>query len=222
MGTNPYFNNFNNKIEQNLYEDIVAEAIQIYGYDLYYLPRTYTNIDEVFKEEETSHFKKAYSVEMYVTNLEGFGGDGEFLSKFNIEIRDKITFVLSKKRFQEILRTPLDNKRPEEGDLIYFPMTGAFYEIHYVEQEHPFYQLGRLNVFTLACEIFTYSNEVFETGVPEIDRVGKRYSTLVDANNHLANNASISSIDPLAENDSFATLDDDIIDFSETNPFSQA
>ena len=115
-----------------------------------------------------------YSVEMYIENTEGFEGEGDLLSKFGVEVRDQATFVLSRRtwnRFVSLDQNLVTSTRPQEGDLIYFPLGNQIFEIRFVEHENPFYQLGKLNVFKLQCETFEYSHESFDTGIAELDGV---------------------------------------------------
>ena len=179
MVTNLFFNNFNFTSEQRLVEDLIIEAIQIYGIECYYLPRTLVKEDNLFGEDILSKFDNAYALEMYIKNVEGFDGEGDFLSKFNIEIRDEITFTISQRRFSEEIHpsdtTPVNEDqgigRPAEGDLVYFPLNGKIFEVKFVEHEAVFYQLGSLQTYDLRCELFEYSSERIDTGIPQIDAI---------------------------------------------------
>ena len=132
-----------------------------------YIPRTIVNKDELFGEDTISKFEGGTQIEMYVESVDGFEGDGDFISKFGLEIRDSISLVVSKKRFvQEIA-----NGRPLEGDLIYFPLTKGLFEIKFVEHENPFYQLGKLYTYKLSCELFQYSQEDLNTGWSDVDTI---------------------------------------------------
>jgi hypothetical protein len=237
MPTNPYFNNFDAINEQTVLEDLIIEAIQMYGHNCFYLPRTLLGVDPIFGEEEVSQFNSAIETEMYIMNVEGFGGDGEFLSRFNIEIRDRLTFAIARRRFNEDIAGEIGNPRPREGDVIYFPMTGGYYEIKFVEQEKTFYQLGKLNVYQLVCEMFEYSDEQFNTGNPTIDRIEGDYSTVVEIDDLVDNDGNfiltaagdrikvadtvIDVQDPSADNDDLEDEAAEIIDFSISNPFSE-
>ena len=101
MPTNVYFNNFNFSREQDLIEDLILETIKIYGHDVKYIPRTLVREDELYGEDVLSTFDESVELEMYIKDVEGFGGEGDFLSRFNLEIRDQITFVLGRKRFDQ-------------------------------------------------------------------------------------------------------------------------
>ncbi|MEC7436167.1 MAG: hypothetical protein VYB27_03725, partial [Candidatus Thermoplasmatota archaeon] len=148
MATNVYFQSgltSGTTNEQRLVEDLVIESLKIYGHDVFYLPRTIVNRDTIFDEDALSSFTQAYPVEMYLENVDGYEGEGDLFTKFGIEIRDQATFILSKRRWEEVVDTSggtfqLD-ARPAEGDLIYFSKTKSVFEIKMVEFQNPFYQL---------------------------------------------------------------------------------
>ena len=171
MPTNVFFNHAVST-EQQLYEDLVVESLRFYGHDVFYLPREIVEEDELFNEDVQSKFGDAYGVEMYIENTDGFEGDGDLMSKFGIEVRDTATFVISLRTWERFIS--LDDNlatslRPNEGDLIYFPLTNSMFEIKFVEHEDPFYQVGKLFVFKLRCELFEYSGEDFDTGNVDVD-----------------------------------------------------
>ena len=178
MPTNVYFNHAVQS-EQNLHEDLVVESLRFYGHECYYLPRTIVDEDEIFGEDTSSKFGDAYMVEMYIENTEGFEGEGDLLSKFGVEVRDQATFVLSRRtwdRFISLDGNLATSTRPQEGDLIYFPLGNQTFEIRFVEHENPFYQLGKLNVFKLQVETFEYSHESIDVGIAELDNVEDQFS----------------------------------------------
>ena len=171
MPTNVFFNHAVST-EQHLYEDLVVESLRIYGHETYYLPREIVEEDTILGEDVQSTFGDAYSVEMYLENTEGFEGEGDLMSKFGVQVRDQATFVLSLRTWERFIS--LDSNlatslRPNEGDIIYFPLSGSMFEIKFVEHENPFYQVGKLFVFKMQCELFEYSGEDFDTGVGAID-----------------------------------------------------
>lgn len=171
MATNVYFSDRVTS-EQRLYEDIIIESLKMYGQDVYYLPRTLVNVDTIFNEDIPSKFSNAYKIEMYIENTEGFEGEGDIFTKFGVEIRDEATFVVSRKRFGNAV-VQYDNTitvdRPQEGDLIYLPLSRSLFEIGHVEKEQPFYQLAQLPTYKMRCNLFEYSGEQLETGVGQID-----------------------------------------------------
>lgn len=159
------------KSEQNLYEDLIIESLQIYGQDVYYIPRTLVNRDNVLNEDPASKFDDAYLIEMYIENVDGFEGAGDLYSKFGLEIRDEATFVVSRRQWEKMIGvfSDLADPRPQEGDVIFLPMTNSFFEISYVEDDKPFYQLSDIPVYRMQCSLFEYNDEDFDTGVGEID-----------------------------------------------------
>ena len=181
MATNPYFN-YAASSEQDLYEDLITESIKNFGQDIYYIPREVVHRDMIFDDTVLSQFNYAYKVEVYLESVEGFDGDGDLFSKFGVEIRDAVTFIISRRRWNTEIRnheepitgsTVGGNKyyRPREGDLIHMPMAGATFEVMKVEDDNPFYQLANLPTFKMRCEKFEYSDERFNTDIPEIDRI---------------------------------------------------
>jgi len=171
MPRNQYFS-LGTTSEKNLYEDIVIEGLRIYGHDVYYLPRSIINEDGIFNEASLSEFGEAFQIEMYVENIDGFEGEGDLLSKFGLEMRDQMSLVVANRRWEQLVGRfqTVPESRPQEGDLIYFPLVKGLFEIRYVEEETPFYQLQNIPTFKLKCELFEYSNEAIDTGIGEIDK----------------------------------------------------
>jgi hypothetical protein len=180
------------------------------------MPRVLGAKDDLLNEDDLPIFNHAYQIEMYIKNVEGFGGDGEFLSKFGLQIRDSVTFSVSMRRFTEDVSVFDEQVRPNEGDLIYFPFNRKMYEVMFVDNKPIFYQFGALQMYDLRCELFEYSNERFTTGVDEIDVIGANLITT--ANNTIA---GIESLDPLADNLTIETVAAGILDFTEENPFGE-
>lgn len=178
MPTNVYFDH-DYPEEQNLYESLVIESLQIYGQETYYIPRFAIRDDEILNEE-FSKFSAAYAVEMYIENTQGFEGEGTLLSKFGLEIRDQANFIVSRSRFRQLVELP-DNPireiRPQEGDLIYLPLANSLFEIKFVEHEQPFYQLRNLPTYQLQCELFEYSHESIDTGIASVDDFESRHAS---------------------------------------------
>ena len=160
------------KSEQNLYEDLIIESLKIFGQDVYYIPRTLVNRDNIMGEDIGSKFDDAYLIEAYIENVDGFEGAGDLYNKFGLEIRDEATFIISRRQWNSLVgfwNNELEDPKPQEGDLLFMPMSNTFFEIMFVEDEQPFYQLSNLPVFKLQCSLFEYNDEQFETGVSEID-----------------------------------------------------
>ncbi|AIX23565.1 neck protein [Synechococcus phage ACG-2014a] len=175
--------NLNGSSQEQLFmSNLIIESIELYGQDIYYLPRTYVNKDTIFQEVESSNFTQALAIRAYVNNVEGWEGQGELLSKFGVRIEDKITFIFSRSKFTEKVD---DNAvlnvegRPNEGDLIWFPTTKHLFEIKFVEAERPFYQLGKGYVWECQCELFEYSDEQLDTGVAAIDAIETAFANSI-------------------------------------------
>ena len=177
MAVNHYFqggDGIGNDAEKTLHENLIIEGLKIYGHDVYYLPRTLVNQDLILGEDVASKFNSSYLLEMYFETTEGFQGERELISKFGLEIRDDTTFTVSKRRWEDAVgdqATLIKSGRPNEGDLIYFPMMKSYFEIQFVEDQEPFYQLGNLPVYKLRCTRFEYSNERIDTNVSDINKL---------------------------------------------------
>ena len=167
MAINPFFNkNYSSQSEQDLYDDLMEESIKIHGIDVSYLPREIQKIDSLFKDVEVSQFTATHDIEMFVDSVEQFGGEGDFLSKFGVEIRDTLELTVMVNRFET-----LGIGRPKEGDLIFFPFNKQLFEVMFVEDEQIFYTLGKKFVYRLKLELFEYSNQMINTGVEDIDNI---------------------------------------------------
>jgi hypothetical protein len=237
MATNFFFNNFQNSQEQLLIENLIIESIKIYGHDIVYVPRTRVSVDQLLNEDPLREYIHAIPVEMYIKDVNGFAGEGDFLSKFNLQIRDQITFSVARRVFADEVGTIESIDRPQEGDLIFFPLNRKLFEVKFVEHEPVFYQLGSLQFYDLKCELFEYNNEYFETGIDDIDRMMKNYTLNMDAFALLTESGlaltdeegytlllesyDINENDVIADNDTIETEADSFIDFSERDPFSE-
>ena len=177
MSTNLYFNNVTSHTEQELINSLTSEVIKVHGMDVYYLPRTLVKNDPIFMGEDVlSKFSTAYEIEMYLKTVEGFGGEGDLVTKFGLDVRDEVIFTVHADRFE--LATEME--KPLEGDLIFLPMSKGLFEIKFVEHEQPFYQAGKNYSFNITCELFQYSEEQLETGVAAIDVIEKEQSAAID------------------------------------------
>jgi len=169
MGRSKYFSQ-KFQPEANLLEDIIVESISVYGFECYYMPRTRVSTDRTLGEDTESTFSSAINIEMYIENVDGYGGDGVLLSKFGINIRHQMRMVVSRRRFDAARGNQVfANLRPYEGDLIYIPLVHGLYEIKFVDLETPFYQFQNLPVYKMTCELFEYRGEDLATGIIEID-----------------------------------------------------
>ena len=179
MSTNLYFNNVTSNVEQDLINDLTSEVIQIHGMDVFYIPRIIIKEDLLLGEDVLSKFGstgKVYEIEMYLKSTEGFGGEGDLVSKFGLDVRDEIIFTVHKDRFNNAT----DMAKPLEGDLIFLPINKGLFEVKFVEHEQPFYQAGKNYSFDLTCELFQYSEEQLETGITAIDDIEREQSASID------------------------------------------
>ena len=184
MPTNSYFTQGTSG-EQQLVEDLVVEQIKMFGAEVYYIPRTLVSEDTVLGEDSLNSFDSAYQIEAYLENVQGLGGDGDLFSKFGVRIADQVNFVIARKRFQDLVddnTTLVVEGRPNEGDLVYFPLANKLFSIQYVEHEQPFYQLNKIHVWGLKCELFEYSGEDLDTGVEEIDVIERNLAQTITVN----------------------------------------
>lgn len=190
--------------EATLLDNLIVESLRIYGFNVKYLPRTIVREDTLFGGDDLSIFDDAMDIEVYIKNVNGFDGEGDFLSRFGLQIRDQITFTVSRKRFlqsrdenlvSEYGRTILQEDgnelqlenatgnnyaltltRPREGDLIFFPLNNKLFEIKFVEHEDVFYQLGHLYTWDMQCELFDYNSERLDTDHSEVDAIETEFS----------------------------------------------
>ena len=240
---NVFFNNFASSQEQRLIEDLTIESIGIYGVEAYYLPKTYGDYDYLYGEDDIATLSDYYTVPMYINSVEGFGGEGDFLSKFGVEQRDTMTMSVARRTFeQDVGREDLANiERPREGDVIFFPLNKKLYTVNFVEHEPVFYQMGSLQFYELRLEMFEYGGERFNTGISDIDVLEDTRSTDIYLNSQLMmetgdlpihietgqrillNNITELDQDDItdSENTFLETGADNFIDFSDADPFSE-
>ena len=188
MPTSPYFPTYyqGDSGEQTLYQDLVDEQIKLFGTDIYYMPRTilrdYTLDDIVY-----SKYQSQFQIEMLLENVTGFGDTSEFISKFGLRITDEVKFRVSSRRWDEATTGSggfntyglTVQGRPNEGDLLYFPLTKDLYEIKFVEREQPFYQFGKIQFYTMTAEIYEVGSDDISTGVAEIDEIETLFSSAI-------------------------------------------
>jgi hypothetical protein len=177
MALNPFFLQ-GSPGEQRLVQELINEQLKIYGVDVTYIPRKFVRKETILEEISSSKFDDNYVIEAYISTYDGFGGQGDILTKFGMSLRDELVLIISRERFEDFI-TPflggLDEEeielttRPREGDLIYFPLGQRLFEVKFVEHEQPFYQLGKNYVYELRCELFEYEDEVLDTSIEEID-----------------------------------------------------
>jgi hypothetical protein len=243
MPTNFYFQSGNTSgttNEQRLLEDLIIESITIYGHDVYYLPRVSQKQDNILGEDVLSRFEEAIPLEMYIANVQGWDGNGELLSKFGIQVTHNATFVVSKRRWEDTVGASdllQLASRPAEGDLIFFPKTNSMFEIKFVEHLNPFYQLGKIYIYSMQCELYQHSSEEFITGVDEIDTSDDAVSQnifsfqimtmsggfLLDQNGFslIKEEFSTEQNVPFSDNQRIEAESRDILDFTIKNPFGE-
>ena len=244
-GQNVFFNNFSSSQEQQLIEDLTIESIGIYGIEAYYLPKTYGDYDYLYGEDDLGTLSDFYTVPMYINTVEGFGGEGDFLSKFGVEQRDTMTMSVARWTFETEVgnETKANIARPREGDVIFFPLNNKMYTFNFVEHEPVFYQMGALQFYELRLEMFEYSGERLSTGIHEIDKLEVSASLdiyrkqmlymetgdpelpihIETGQRILLDGYDLVDTDEVAdsENDFFETKADNFIDFSDADPFSE-
>jgi len=257
----------------------------MFGLDILYIPRKLIRKDTILNEEIISEFDDSFLTYAYFENYEGFQGNGDILTKFGIRSTDEVTLTLSRQMFQDFIAVQMVGVegievgyRPQEGDLIYFPLSDNLFEIKFVEHEVPFYQFGTLYTYQIKCELYEYQNEtaggnIFETqedegyiikyfydeatlsGEPRLGEMvigsnsgsqamindwnpSEFYVELRAPNGEFVvgetltgeesgfsiNISSFDDIhikDPYSQNFEFETLGDEILDFTERNPFGE-
>jgi len=173
--------------EQRLIQDLVNEQLKMYGEDVLYLPRKIIGENTVIRENTAAKFDDSFRIEAYLMNYEGFAGaSAELLTKFGVRNTDELTLVISKERYDDFVQPIIDQfpagerkkaRRPNEGDLIFFPLEGALFEIKFVEGKKPFYQLRNLYVYELLCERFEFEDEIID--VAQADEAGSTVNQTV-------------------------------------------
>ena len=216
-------------------EDLVEESIKINGINVYYIPRRFVDLDQIFGEDSSSFFKDAIQIEMYMDNYSGFAGEREIISKFGLEIRDTLSLVVSKRRFQKesakfpvMSDRPVQISNPMEGDLIWYPFTKALFEIKFVDTKEVFFQFGKLYTYKLECELFKYSHESLDTGISDIDAIEDDISKSVVENLDYNQDGVVDDVitsdqdsRERSDNTRIETTTRDLIDFREIDPFSE-
>jgi hypothetical protein len=214
MAKNVYFTQ-GTQNEQLMYEDIIIESLDIYGVEMFYIPRTLIAKDDMLGEDRLSEFNNSYPICAYFEQIDNFEGQGSYIQKFGLMVEQSATLVVARRSWDQTVgrygKTILPN-RPAEGDLIYFPLSKGLFEIKYVQHQDPFYQIGKLYVYKLQVELFQYGSERITTGVEEIDTFEslKSFDATVNAN--------VEVPDDYGKNTVFQTEAVDVI-FTEQNPF---
>jgi len=204
---------------------------------MWYIPRKLGNFDRLYTADDQSHYDQAIMVELYIKSVDGFAGDGNFMSKFGLEIRDQVVFSIAQRIFNEEVGSQTNLVRPNEGDLIYFPLNKKCFQIKYTNKFEMFYQLGALQTWELTCELFEYSDEVINTGIPEIDSLQLNKSanildyTIADEQgmpladeqgNYLVNEQyNLNTILGTGSNETIQNEAAGFVDFTHVDPFSE-
>ena len=178
MALNPFFLQ-GSPNEQRLVQELINEQLRIYGVEVIYIPRKFVRKETIIREVSSSKFDDNFTIEAYINNYDGYTGQGDILSKFGMSLKDEVSLIISRERFEDFISPFLLESeqngelelstRPREGDLVYFPLGQRLFEVKFVEHENPFYQLGKLYVYELKCELFEYEDEVIDTTIDEID-----------------------------------------------------
>ena len=186
MPTSSYFPTYHagHSGEQNLAQDLVDEQIKLFGSDVYYLPKTVL-ADSTLDEVRYTKYQDQFQIEMLLVNVMGFGDNAEFISKFGLRITDEIIFRVSTKRWtEEVAEHSMSAKltvpdRPNEGDLLYYPLTQNLYEIKYVGKEEPFFQFGKIQFYAITAELYQVGSDDLATGIAEIDAIEVLFDTAI-------------------------------------------
>lgn len=216
MARNVYFSH-GTKNEQFLVEDLIIESLSIYGQDFFYIPRTLVSKDEILGEDRLSKFMSSYPIEMYFENVDSFDGQGAMIQKFGLMMEQSATLTVARRRWEQLIgrfgQTIIPN-RPNEGDLLYFPLSKGLFEIKFVQHQDPFYQLGKLYVYKLQVELFQYASEKLDTGIDDIDVFEDLKSFDNDVNQNVEKSQSY------GDNLKFRKEATDVL-FDKDNPFGE-
>ncbi len=235
--TSLYFQNYKNSNEQELLDDLVVESVSIYGIDVYYVARDLNNFDIIYGEDDSSSYSKTWQVAVYLKDVFGYSGDKQLMSKLaGLEIRDQIVLSMPNRSFEKEIQREVGYARPHEGDLIYFPFNQTIFQIKFVNQNEMFFQLGTIHSWELTCELFEYSAEKFDTGIPQIDALQKGSSAnlfdwalraddgtplTTEAGDYLlTDNYNLAVINIIADNAEINKESDTFLDWTEDDPFN--
>ncbi|CAM0002220.1 head closure Hc2 [Vibrio phage D479] len=153
--TNPYFSWMTNTSVQQLQDVMVAEAVQARGIEVLYIRREMAKPDLVFGEDPLSAFKKSYRISVYIDSFDGWDGDGDWYSKFGFQVDDELNVTTN----DNLFKTQADGKGVTMGDLVYFPLSQALFEINWVETDDPLFSMGALPMRKIKLTRFVYSGE---------------------------------------------------------------
>ncbi len=232
---NPHFNNFENNQLQEVYQDLLTQAVGMYGVQVYYIPRNIINFDKIYETDDQSTYNQAIPTVVYLESVDGFSGQKDIFTKFGLEIRDQVTLTMARRTFESTIQPITNQERPMEGDLIFFALNLKCFQIKFTNNKEIFYPIGELPLYRLTLELFEYSDETFNTGIPEIDSIQK-ISSLNVLDNSITNDSGLiltdengsiitvetydeQNIDPITDGDSLQANAAKIVVTTETNPF---
>ena len=237
MPVSHFYDTYNNSPEQNLLEDLVNESVSKTGIDFYYIARDLNNFDKVLGEDDQSSYSNSWLIMGHLKDIFGYAGAGNLMSKFGgLEIKDQIIVSIPTREFQNEVGIDTGYTRPREGDLLFFPLHKKIFQISFVNQLEFFYPLGKLTTHEVTADLFTYSGEVFNTGIDDIDKLQTQFTQnlfdwalkdengvpLMDENGdyYVVDNYNRTTIDPMDDSTQLNTEASDILDFSEEDPFA--
>lgn len=138
------------------YNDAVNECCEMFGEDVYYLPREYQKLDELFGEDILSKFTTYFLTTMFLESTVSFGGSGDLFSKFGFEVNDEIIFKIGRSKFTEYTGLAV----PRIGDLLFVPfLQKSLFEISYVNDDIIFYHSGDWVTWDIKAIRFQFSHE---------------------------------------------------------------
>lgn len=217
MTVNRLLNRQGHDRHSEMIDSLKIEAIQAKGDDMKYLVREMVNRDPLFGESTISEFNDAIVIEMLLTDIQDFNGDGDLYSKFGMTFTDQATFEVSVKRFREEAgKFGLD--RPREGDLVYYELDDALYEIKKVKRDPQFRALGFNYTHVLVCSLFQFSHEKLPAS-DEFDTFRDKTVVLDGASASMAATLGISADSFKDESEVIQEEASGVVAFDPNNPF---
>lgn len=190
MAISPYFNHAKNQSEQDLFESMVVETIQLSGLDVYYIPAERLEVDPVLSEPVRTLFNKVVKIEAFMPNGGDVGADNEIMSKFGYVQRDAMSIVMAKRRFHEETLKELGSEwhRPREGDLIfigdidkpYASQVNVLFQINYVSFYEAVWTFGKTFAWKIDIAAYQFSHEEFDTDTLLDDIMGEATANDLD------------------------------------------
>jgi len=164
---NQYFNFYNNNQEFDLYNKMSDEAIEMFGIQCLYMPRSVRKTDMLFGEDSGSYFTSdtSFEITMYLEDPLSFGED-ELYTKFGLSVNNRCTLFVQQDRIRNLI-----GDEPFFGDLIYIPMFNRLFEVTNPEEKTSFFLFGRLMTYAIKATLIQYNQEKIEVGIDEIDNL---------------------------------------------------